>query len=87
MEGVRSTTTGPRTYFCRQRKEWVPRQMHEGLQLSSFDALEQAAAGRIKCPSCQQSRSLYCHLCLLALTPTPQVHLDFNLWVCVRTLA
>ena len=71
------------THFCNNRRDWVPRPLHEGLRLSSLEPLEQAAGRgeRQRCPQCGQSRSLYCFTCQLPLTPAPRVDLDFNLWV------
>jgi DTW domain-containing protein YfiP len=72
-------TEAARPYFTHRRKDWVPRQLHEDLRVSSHAALE--GVGRQLCPGCGFSRALYCHTCLRALTAAPSVALPFNLWV------
>jgi DTW domain-containing protein YfiP len=66
--------------FTHKRPDWTPRALHEGLQLSP--STPESADERALCPRCGASRCLYCHTCVLPLSPLlPRVELPFNVWV------
>ena len=66
--------------FTHKRPHWTPRALHEGLHLSP--STPEAADERVLCPRCGASRCLYCHTCVLPLSPLlPTVELPFTVWV------